>query len=57
MNLTLLLLGASPLDSARHILDDPEGIPRFAHHADLHVDDQQAALLPLRAVATAITSE
>ena len=33
------------LDGARHVADDPCGIPRLAHHADLHIDDEQDGLV------------
>jgi hypothetical protein len=34
-------LGAGAFDGAGQVLDDSGGLLRFAHHADLHVDDQQ----------------
>jgi len=40
-------LGASPVDGARHVLDDPLGVPGIRHHADLRIHDEQHSLVAL----------
>ena len=39
------ITGTRPLDSARHVLDNSRCVPRFMHHADLRVDDEQNCLV------------